>query len=151
MSLKTDYKDAMFDGARKYRITENPDGSSGITDETTYTQAGDPFGANDINATNVEINKIQRTAVVSLPVSGWSSTVPYSQRVAVSGIKGTDVPEVKVYAPKTLDSASVKLRIKLTAMITAGGTEDGYATFYCGAKKPTADFQVLLKGVSGNG
>ena len=26
--LKTDYKDAMFDGARKYRISQNPDGTS---------------------------------------------------------------------------------------------------------------------------
>ena len=36
--LKTDYKDAMYDGARKYKITSNADGTSGITDETVYTQ-----------------------------------------------------------------------------------------------------------------
>ena len=42
--LKTDYKDAMYDGARKYKITSNADGTSGITDETVYTQEGDPFG-----------------------------------------------------------------------------------------------------------
>ena len=41
--LKTDYKDAMYDGARKYKITSNADGTSGITDETVYTQEGDPF------------------------------------------------------------------------------------------------------------
>ena len=56
--LKTDYKDAMYDGARKYKITSNADGTSGITDETVYTQEGDPFGANDINSTNKAINRI---------------------------------------------------------------------------------------------
>ena len=39
--LKTDYKDAMYDGARKYKITSNADGTSGITDETVYTQEGE--------------------------------------------------------------------------------------------------------------
>ena len=33
--LKTDYKDAMYEGARKYKITANADGTSGIIDETT--------------------------------------------------------------------------------------------------------------------
>ena len=55
--LKTDYKDAMYDGARKYRITANTDGTSVIADETAYTQEGDPFGANDINETNAAVNR----------------------------------------------------------------------------------------------
>lgn len=151
MALKTDYRDDLYDGQRRYNQIKNADGTVSMVDATTYTQAGDKFGAKDMNATNTEVNKIQRTVVVSLPLSGWGNAAPYSQRVEVSGIKGTDMPEVKVYAPKTLGSAAAKLRVKLTAMITAGETEDGYATFYCGAKKPTADFQVLLKGVSGNG
>ena len=58
MKLKTNYKDALFDGARKYRITANADGTSGIADETVYTQEGDLFGANDINATNEAVNKL---------------------------------------------------------------------------------------------
>ena len=72
MVLKTDYKDAMYDGARKWRITQNADGTSGIADETGYTQDGDKFGANDINATNKEINRINHTTEVTLTASGWS-------------------------------------------------------------------------------
>ena len=64
--LKTDYKDAMFDGARKYRISQNPDGTSGIADETTYTQKGDSFGANDINGTNETINALMKTRTLTL-------------------------------------------------------------------------------------
>ena len=71
--LKTDYKDAMYDGARKYKITSNADGTSGITDETVYTQEGDPFGANDINSTNKASNRINgEPANVTLTASGWT-------------------------------------------------------------------------------
>lgn len=85
MSLKTDYKDDIYEGSRRYRITPNEDGTSTITDATTYTQKGDKFGQNDINAINVEINKMQRTIVVTLPAAGWSAAAPYTQRVAVPG------------------------------------------------------------------
>lgn len=146
--LKTDYKDSMCDGARKYRITNNPDGTAGITDMTVYTQEGDRFGANDINATNSDVNKMQNTVVISLLASGWSEAAPYFQRIAVPGIKATDEPQVHLYTPKTLNSDVVKQRQKLTGMITDGETEDGYITLYCGVKKPTVDFQIQLKGVS---
>lgn len=102
---------------------------------------------NDINA---QIKKMNSTVVVELPVSGWSNTLPYTQRVAVAGIKETDEPDIHLYTPKTLPVNEVKLRQKFTGMITDGETEDGYATFYCGAKKPTADFSILLKGVNVN-
>lgn len=91
---------------------------------------------------------MQRTIVVTLPAAGWSAAAPYTQRVAVPGILATDNPELHPYTPKDLAAEELKLRQKFTGMITDGDTEDGYATFYCGAKKPTADFPVLLKGVS---
>lgn len=63
MSLKTDYLDfiASEDG-KKYSISANADGTSNITDVTTYEQTGDAFGAADINATNEAVNTAQTTA-----------------------------------------------------------------------------------------
>lgn len=98
-----------------------------------------------------QVNRLERTAVVELPAAGWSAEAPYNQRVEVPGLKETDNPELHPYTPKDLAADQVKLRQKLAGMITDGDTEDGYATFYCGVKKPTADFPVLLKGVSANG
>jgi hypothetical protein len=72
MSLKTDYKDAMYDGARRYRITLNADGTSGIADDTVYTQEGDQFGASDINATNAAVNRLGAAVSILIPASGWS-------------------------------------------------------------------------------
>ncbi|RFZ79848.1 hypothetical protein DS742_05145 [Lacrimispora amygdalina] len=88
---------------------------------------------------------------ISIPASGWSNTAPYSQRVAVAGIKATENPVLSTCTPKNLEPATVKLRRKMTGMITDGETEDGYVTFYCGEKKPTEDFCVYLRGVSANG
>lgn len=95
-----------------------------------------------------QVNRLERIVVVNLPAAGWSATAPYTQRVAVPGILATDNPELHPYTPKDITADELKQRQKFTGMITDGDTEDGYATFYCGAKKPTVDFPVLLKGVS---
>lgn len=58
MSLKTDYVDAVYTGDKAYTITENGDGTSKITDSTTYSQTGSSFGAKDINETNTEVNRV---------------------------------------------------------------------------------------------
>ena len=57
MSLKIDYKDDMFSGKRKYRVTQNADGTISLDDVTNYAQQGDIFTSNDINTTNTEVNK----------------------------------------------------------------------------------------------
>ncbi len=40
MSLKTDYKDDIFEGSRIWRIDTNEDGTCTIADVTPYTQKG---------------------------------------------------------------------------------------------------------------
>lgn len=88
---------------------------------------------------------------VMLPASGWSSTAPYSQRVAVTGVRVSDNPIVSPCTPKSLPAVTIKRCRKMASMITDGETENGYVTFYCGEKKPTDDFTVYLRGVSSNG
>lgn len=81
MALKTDYKDYVADGARKYRLTANADGTTGIEDATAYAQQGDRFGAADINATNTAVNAAagaaaaaQSTANAAMPKAGGTFT-----------------------------------------------------------------------------
>lgn len=148
--LKTDYKADVFEGNRKYQISTDAQGVSEIVDVTTYVQEGDVFGPDAINATNAEINRIQGTADITLPAAGWSGAAPYTQKVQVPGVLATDEPELKLYTPKELSAAQVKINQKMTPLITDGVTGDGYVTFYCGIKRPTKDFQVRLKGVSAN-
>lgn len=149
MVLKTDYKDAMYDGARKWRITQNADGTSGIVDETTYTQDGDQFGANDINATNKTINHINHTTEITLMVSGWEgSAAPYTQTVNVAGATA-DLEAILVSAlADGASAATQKAYIKAFGIISSGtaSLENGTATFKV-YKKPATDCKVGLKGV----
>ena len=73
MALKTNYKDDVFTGKRKYRITNNDDGTVSLDDVTVYTQQGDIFGAADINAINKEI--ISTTKVVTIQPEEWQEGI----------------------------------------------------------------------------
>lgn len=57
-ALKTDYKDDIFSGNRKYAMTDNGDGTVSFSDETEYTQVGDTFGATQINEIDTSINTL---------------------------------------------------------------------------------------------
>lgn len=54
--LRTDYKEDVFSGSRKYRIINNPDNTVSFEDVTNYAQFGDYYGAALVNAQNEAIN-----------------------------------------------------------------------------------------------
>jgi hypothetical protein len=56
MALRTDYRDDIFSGNRKYSQIDNGDGTISFTDETQYDQVGDSFGATQINEIDGKIN-----------------------------------------------------------------------------------------------
>ena len=58
-TLKTNYKDDVFSGKRKYTQINNGDGTISFNDVTTYTQVGDSYGASEINEQNDTINNLQ--------------------------------------------------------------------------------------------
>ena len=90
--MKTDWKDAIFT-QKKIRLTENDDGTVTPTDETEYTQEGDAFGANELNAIGKEFNQSIHVTQVTLTASGWSgSSAPYTQTVNVSNAKSSVEP-----------------------------------------------------------
>ena len=149
MSLKTDYKDAMYDGQRRYRLIPNEDGTYSLPDETTYTQKGDKFGANDINSTNAAVNRINHVVEVTLKATGWTGdSAPYSQTVTVEdAMKESDAIVVSVLE----DGATVstqKAYSKAYGIVTSGTAflEDGKVTFKV-YKKPVTDLKIGLKGV----
>lgn len=149
MQLREDYKDPLYDGARKFRITTNADGTSGIVDTTTYTQAGDQFGANDINSTNAAVNHLNHTTEVTLTAAGWiGSAAPYMQTVNVAGAT-TDLEAILVSALSDGASAATQKAYSKAFGIISSGTAtlgNGIATFKT-YKKPATDCKVGLKGV----
>lgn len=176
MSLKTDYKDDMFSGKRKYQVTNNDDGTISLDDVTTYHQQGDVFSSYDINTTNTavnqnadglsdeistraqqiaaeqstraqQINAVKATRNVTFPASGWSASAPYSQTVSVSGITSGDSPIISLYISNNTDAATAKAAKKAYGNVDGGTTGNGTVTLYCYNGKPSANFSVSIKGV----
>lgn len=76
--LKTNYVDdipAAGVTKRSYAMTDNGDGSVSFTDVTDYQSRGDSFGAADINATNVAVNKCVEYATGTLAANETSVTI----------------------------------------------------------------------------
>ncbi|MDO4327137.1 MAG: hypothetical protein Q4E24_14075 [bacterium] len=147
MSLKTDYKDAMYDGQKRYQLIKNEDGTYGILDATVYTQNGDRFGANDVNAINTEINKMQQMQTVLVPASAWSATAPYTQTLSIEGITEADSPVISFYlAGNNNATDTVKAQNKAYGFVDRAVTGAGSITLYCYRKKPAVDFRIAVKG-----
>ena len=128
-------------------MVKNDNGTYSFIDATDYTQEGDLFGANDINATNAAINRINGGKLVALPASGWSGTAPYTQTVSVAGVTAEDAPVIGILIAEGTTAANVKLQNKAWACVDRAVTGAGTITFYCYNKKPGNDFTVNVKGV----
>lgn len=146
--LKENYSDDVFEGKRKYQITDNPDGTKSIDDVTSYTSEGDLFGANDINATNKAINRSNSKKSITLTSSGWSSSAPYTQTVSVSGMTAEDLPiPLLDVSSASSESAEKQLR-KQFSWLSYYDTSSGQITFTAKYKKPTVNLTIDLKGVN---
>ena len=147
MSLKTDYKDAMYE-RRKFRMENNSDGTVSLIDATSYTQEGTPVGANDVNAITKSVNALYQETIVTISASAWSTSAPYAQKVAIPSVKATDSVYMGKAHTKTSSPSDIETYDEMAGLITAAEVTDGYVTFYCAAEKPSKDFKVKLKGVT---
>lgn len=129
-----------------YQMIKNDNGTYSFIDVTDYTQEGDLFGANDINATNAAVNRLNCVKSITLPVSGWSSVFPYTQTVQVSGITANDIPTPGIIYPSGCTRARQKEITKAAGYIYEIETGNGTVTVRC-TEKPTAEFTLGLKGV----
>lgn len=143
--LREDYKDALFEGDRKYNLKNNSDGTVSLTDATQYTQEGDAFAARDVNATNQAVNKLAAIRDVTLPASGWSTSAPYTQTIQVEGVVETDRPFI---GPNigNITADQEKAITKNWGKVSRAVSGNGQITFYCFAKKPDVDLPLVVKG-----
>lgn len=155
MALKTDYKADVFEGNRKYQISTDAQGKSEILDVTVYSQDGDLFRPEDINATNKAINGLKNDKVITIPAF-TQTAAPYTVDIEVEHLKTTDAIELFVGLHQWDEGMSVsekaeklKMRRKSLAMIDdAACNIDGILTVTAYSKKPSTDFAVWLRGCS---
>lgn len=154
MSLKTDYKDDIYSGKRRYRIIQNDDGTVSFDDVTDYTQDGDIYSAGDVNETNKAVNQnagdiadIQKLRYATFKADDWSQSAPYIQRVVVPGMTVNDVPIISLHIADGTTSVDVKSQSKAYGYVDRAVSGGGQLVLYCYNSKPSVDFTVAIKGV----
>ena len=147
MALKTNYKDDVFEGNRKYTLIQGGDGKYEIIDSTNYTVQGDTFGAKDVNAITKTLNALQEVRQVFVDVSKWSNTAPYVQEIDVPGILSTDTPVIGLHLAGNESSEAVRALNKQFSKVDFVETLDGKIRVKCFNKKPEFSFYIALKGV----
>lgn len=165
MALKTSYQNDKFQGARKWAVTTNADNTISLTDVTVYETEGDVFNADDINATNTQVNTnisdvakantviennkaaLTQLRTVTLATARWSASAPYTQTISISGMTAADSPTVGLIYPTSLTETQKANIDKGSNMITKIETTAGGIKFTCQFSKPAADIIIGLKGV----
>ena len=72
--LKTDYKNDVFSGQKKYSMTENEDNTVTFTDVTNYSQVGDNLGVSELNIINEILNGLANFLELTQTLSTSAST-----------------------------------------------------------------------------
>jgi len=102
----------------------------------------------DLQDVRQSVERIYRNITVNVPVS-WSANAPYTQEIAVPGLKVGDPAEIWSAVTEGTAAADAKIWGKMAAMISyAKINEDGKLMLACINKKPSAAFKIRLKGVS---
>lgn len=144
MAVKNDYKNyAPPLSGRRFRITDNGDGTVSIEDVTEYAQVGDIWGAGDANTFANAINKSNgnRCEIVNEPytilASGWveNETELRKEYVLIhSAIKADNFP--RIVLPNTL-AGKINLAVEPRP-------QDGSMLLYTTSTAPTEDIEVQL-------
>lgn len=116
-ALRTDYKDDIYQGNRKYIQTKNEDGTVSFSDATQYEQEGDYFGANEINIISQAVNEAQDKADQAFQSASDGKTA------IKNAITGVD-PEVVIPADPTF----IQLATAIGQIETGIDTSDATVT-----------------------
>lgn len=109
----------------------------------------DNYNVEDFNSNFTKLDKaVSSTRQIQVTASRFTAQGPYTQRIDVAGIKGTDVPEISLLIPDGVtDSARVKAIKKAWSCVDRIDTYNGYIVISCFVKKPEANILLLMKGV----
>nr|DAN79996.1 MAG TPA: hypothetical protein [Caudoviricetes sp.]DAO80803.1 MAG TPA: hypothetical protein [Caudoviricetes sp.] len=83
-----------------------------------------------------------------LLASNWSNTAPFTQEVAVAGVKSSDSSVVGLDTSNHINNAQyVRLMKKAWSCVDRIESLEGKIRAYCANKKPVADIYLTAKGV----
>lgn len=144
MAVKNDYKNFVPPlSGRKFKITDNGDGTVSIEDVTEYAQVGDIWGAGDANAFAEAVNSLNNARVqtynapYTILASGWTEN-------ATAGRKEY---KVESGAITTLSYPKIVLPNELAGKYSISSDPepyDGYMLLYTRDMVPEEDMEAQL-------
>ena len=138
MATKTEHLQLTMPDSNEYINVEDINQNMKILDQTIAEQQN-------------SMTSMYRDITVTVPTSWTGSAAPYTQEIAVPGIKVGDPAEMWSAVDEMTTAADAKLWNKMAAMIDCAQiNEDGKLTLICKNKKPGSEFKIRLKGVSGS-
>ena len=142
-ALKTDYKDDVITGNRKYTLTTEGNYTI-ITDATTYSQVGDVINAGVFNEINENI--MSDTSFVTLQASGWNNSKQYTitdSRIHVDATTGHETQQTMTIS-RYANSNERQAWYDLGGIYLVSQAE-GSMTFACMEDKPTINIPVEIR------
>ncbi len=115
-----------------------------IVEQTTGTSTSSVM-SQDAVTTQLNNKATTNLYTATLPVSGWSSSAPYTQTVSVSGILSTDTPIADVVLNVVTSTAMTQ--ISAWMCVSKIETANGSITATCFENKPEIDIPIQLKVV----
>lgn len=140
--LAQDTADSAKTAAEKAQRTANdalPKTGGTVTGELTVQAPT----ANGHAATKLYVDNKHMSVQISVPVSGWSASAPYTQAVSVTGLLATDNPHVFPVYSDALTTAEIQA--ESWAMVNTATTGSGSLTFKCFGDKPTAGLTLIVE------
>jgi len=131
-------------------ITEVAKNTIGINDNATGSNANtNTYSATKINEKINDLkNHFTQAQRVTIFLSGWSTTAPYTQTVTLSGVKETDTLDIDMYFDTTDTAANIKLMKKSYSCLDKVIPSNNTLKLYAYNKKPISDFTIKVKGAS---
>lgn len=128
--LPTNFKDdvlaAQMVGKRRYRVTQNEDGTISLEDVTNYSQIGSEFGAAQMNATNMAVNESfdKNKVIDSLDDIAANESAGYAAgALAVRELNGK-LKDTEWISVLSTTNVTVKYRVK-NGFVTVVGQNSG--------------------------
>lgn len=134
--------------------TTTPNYNLKIPDGTEY---GDFVNVDDLNnnfiaidsgmgAIDTRLDNKEILNTTTLTTAGWSTSVPYTQTVTVTGITANRLPD-KIIPQYSATTATAILQKEAFSMISYYDTGAGTITFTCLEDKPVTDIPLQIVGI----
>lgn len=150
--LPTDYKDAIWNGSRKYKMTTNSDGTVSFEDVTEYSQKENSFfGADEANAMNAGMNELAENmeSVATNAQLAKTSAETATTKASAAATSASQAESSKNSAASSASTATTKASAAASSQTAAANSATQAAASAAEAKSSADTAATMLYSGAG--